>query len=262
MFQILVIDHDSAISELVAANLKKGGYRISRATDGIKGEALALQLIPDLIVLDPTLPKIDGFTVCQRLRRDSRTADIPVLMLTALKEIQDKVKGFNAGADDYLTKPFAVEELLVRIRALLRRTCPTPKATTKRTEILSHGSLTLVPARLEVIWFDQTVKLTQIEFKILYCLLQRYGQVVSSGEIFQQVWGYDSKIDVEMIRAHIKNLRTKLEPNFHSPRYIRTVYGAGYRLELPTSAFDNPHQQTIAVHNQFPSKTKAAQKRG
>ena len=122
MPRILVIDDDLAISELVAVNLEMAGYDVSQAEDGIKGQALALQLQPDLIMLDLMLPKVDGFTVCQRLRRDERTAEIPILMLTALSQTQNKVEGFNAGADDYLTKPFEVEELLARIRALLRRT--------------------------------------------------------------------------------------------------------------------------------------------
>ena len=109
MPRILVIDDDPSISELVSINLEMAGYDVSPAEDGIKGQALAVQIQPDLIMLDLMLPKVDGFTVCQRLRRDPRTADIPVLMLTALGQIQDKIDGFNAGADDYLTKPFDVE---------------------------------------------------------------------------------------------------------------------------------------------------------
>ena len=121
MPRILVIDDDPAISELVAVNLEMAGYDVSPAEDGIKGQALALQLQPDLILLDLMLPRVDGFTICQRLRRDERTAEIPVLMLTALNQTQYKVEGFDAGADDYLTKPFEVEEMLARVRALLRR---------------------------------------------------------------------------------------------------------------------------------------------
>jgi PleD family two-component response regulator len=122
MPRILVIDDDPAISELVSINLEMAGYDVNLASDGIKGQALAVQLQPDLIMLDLMLPKVDGFTVCQRLRRDDRTADIPVLMLTALDQTADKVGGFNAGADDYMTKPFELEEMLARVRALLRRT--------------------------------------------------------------------------------------------------------------------------------------------
>ena len=233
MPRILVIDDDPAISELVAVNLEMAGYDVSQAEDGIKGQALALQLLPDLIMLDLMLPKVDGFTVCQRLRRNERTAEIPVLMLTALSQTQDKVEGFNAGADDYLTKPFEVEEMLARIRALLRRTDRIPQAA-KHSEILNYSALTLVPERFEAIWFNQTVKLTHLEFELLHCLLQRHGQTVSPSDILKEVWGYDPDDDIETIRVHIRHLRTKLEPDPRHPRYIKTVYGAGYCLELPS----------------------------
>lgn len=131
MPRILIIDDDPAISDLVSINLEMAGYDVQQAVDGIKGQALAVQLQPDLIMLDLMLPKVDGFTVCQRLRRDERTADIPVLMLTALGQIQDKIQGFDSGADDYLTKPFDVEEMLARVRALLRRTDRIPQADRK-----------------------------------------------------------------------------------------------------------------------------------
>ena len=233
MSRILVIDDDPAISELVSINLEMAGYDVSQAEDGIKGQALALQLQPDLIMLDLMLPKLDGFTVCQRLRRDERTADIPVLMLTALGQTQDKVDGFNAGADDYLTKPFEVEEMLARVRALLRRTERIPSI--YRSEILNYGPLTLVPERFEAVWFNKTIKLTHLEFELLHCLLQRHGQTVAPSDILREVWGYDPDDDIETIRVHIRHLRTKLEPDPRRPRYIKTVYGAGYCLELPGS---------------------------
>ncbi len=169
MPRILVIDDDAAIAELVAVNLEMAGYEVTQAEDGIKGQALAIQLLPDLIMLDLMLPRVDGFTVCQRLRRDERTADIPVLMLTALSQTQDKVEGFNSGADDYLTKPFELEEMLARVRALLRRTDRIPQAA-KHSEILNYGPLTLVPERFEAVWYVQTVKLTHLEFELLHCL--------------------------------------------------------------------------------------------
>ena len=233
MSRILVIDDDPAISELVSINLEMAGYDVNQAEDGIKGQALAVQLQPDLVMLDLMLPKVDGFTVCQRLRRDERTSDIPVLMLTALGQTQDKVEGFNSGADDYLTKPFEVEEMLARVRALLRRTDRIPQAA-KHSEILNYGPLTLIPERFEAIWFEKTVKLTHLEFELLHCLLQRHGQTVAPSEILKEVWGYDPDDDIETIRVHIRHLRTKLEPDPRHPRYIKTVYGAGYCLELPS----------------------------
>lgn len=235
MPRILVVDDDIAISELVAVNLEMAGYEVIQGEDGIKGQALALQMQPDLIMLDLMLPKVDGFTVCQRLRRDDRTADIPVIMLTALGQTKDKVEGFNSGADDYLTKPFEVEEMLARVRALLRRTDRIPQAA-KHSEILSHGPLTLVPERFEAIWFGNTVKLTHLEFDLLHCLLQRHGQTVSPSEILKEVWGYDPNDDIETIRVHVRHLRTKLEPDPRHPQFIKTVYGAGYCLEIPASA--------------------------
>jgi two-component system, OmpR family, response regulator RpaA len=234
MPRILVIDDDAAIAELVAVNLEMAGYEVTQAEDGIKGQALAIQLLPDLIVLDLMLPRVDGFTVCQRLRRDDRTADIPVLMLTALSQTQDKVEGFNSGADDYLTKPFELEEMLARVRALLRRTDRIPQAA-KHSEILNYGPLTLVPERFEAVWYVNTVKLTHLEFELLHCLLQRHGQTVSPSEILKEVWGYDPDDDIETIRVHIRHLRTKMEPDPRHPRYIKTVYGAGYCLELPSN---------------------------
>jgi len=244
MPRILVIDDDSAIAELVAINLEMAGYEVSQAEDGIKGQALALQLLPDLIVLDLMLPKVDGFTVCQRLRRHERTADIPVLMLTALGQTQNKVEGFNAGADDYLTKPFEVEELLARVRALLRRTDRIPQAA-KHSEILSYGPLILVPERFEAIWFEQTVKLTHLEFELLHCLLQCHGQTVSPSEILKEVWGYDPDDDIETIRVHIRHLRTKMEPDPRHPRFIKTIYGAGYCLELSSNGSNANNVETV-----------------
>jgi two-component system, OmpR family, response regulator RpaA len=237
--RILVIDDDPAIAELVAINLEMAGYDVTQVTDGIKGQALAVQMVPDLIMLDLMLPKVDGFTICQRLRRDERTANVLVLMLTALGQTQDKVEGFNAGADDYLTKPFELEEMLARVRALLRRTDRIPQAA-KHTEILSYGPLTLMPERFEILWNDAVIKLTRLEFELLHCLLQRHGQTVSPSEILQEVWGYDPNDDIETIRVHVRHLRTKLEPDPRHPKYIKTVYGAGYCLELPQDNPENP----------------------
>lgn len=237
MPRLLLIDDDPIISEMVSLNLETAGYQVSLANDGIKGQALAIQLQPDMIILDLMLPRVDGFTVCQRLRRDERTKEIPILMLTAMGQTQDKVEGFNAGADDYLTKPFELEEMLARVRALLRRTNRIIDAA-KHSEILNYGSLTLVPERFEAIWFSRTVKLTHLEFDLLHCLLQRHGQTVSPSEILREVWGYEPDDDIETIRVHIRHLRTKLEPDPRHPKYIKTVYGAGYCLELPSASFE------------------------
>jgi two-component system response regulator RpaA len=231
---ILLIEDDSDMRELVANHLRHGGFDVHSAEDGIKGQALAFQVVPDVILLDLMLPKVDGLTLCQRLRRDERTARIPILMLTALGDTKDKVSGFNSGADDYLTKPFDLEELMVRVKALLRRSDRAPLSS-KHNEILSYGPLTLVPERFEAIWFDQPVRLTHLEFELLHCLLQRHGQTVSPSLILKEVWGYEPDDDIETIRVHVRHLRTKLEPDPRKPRFIKTVYGAGYCLELPSA---------------------------
>lgn len=249
MARILVIEDDPSILDLLRINLELAGYEAVLASDGVKGQAMALQVLPDLIVMDLMLPQVDGLTICQRLRREDRTADIPVLMLTALGQTQDKVDGFNAGADDYLTKPFEVQELLVRVRALLRRSDRIPQ-TAKHSEILSYGSLTLVPERFEAVWFNKTIKLTHLEFDLLHCLMQRHGQTVAPSEILQEVWGYEPDDDIETIRVHIRHLRTKLEPDPRHPKYIKTVYGAGYCLELPNTQED---QETSATTIQQPA---------
>ncbi len=231
---ILLIEDDKDMRELITGHLEHTGFDVQSAEDGIKGQALALQYTPDLILLDLMLPKVDGLTLCQRLRRDERTSGIPILMITALGGTKEKVTGFNSGADDYLTKPFDLEELQVRIKALLRRTNRAPIGSTNQQEILNYGPLTLVPERFEAIWFDLPVRLTHLEFELLHCLLQRHGQTVAPSLILKEVWGYEPDDDIETIRVHVRHLRTKLEPEPRKPRFIKTVYGAGYCLELPT----------------------------
>lgn len=228
---ILLIEDDRDMRELVAGHLEHCGFRVECAEDGIKGQALAMQTNPDLILLDLMLPKVDGLTLCQRLRRDGRSARTPILMITALGGTKDKVSGFNSGADDYLAKPFDLEELLARIKALLRRS-DRAQLPSEQSEILSFGPLTLVPERFEAIWFDKPVRLTHLEFELLHCLMQRHGQTVAPSLILKEVWGYEPDDDIETIRVHVRHLRKKLEPDPRKPRYIKTVYGAGYCLEL------------------------------
>ncbi len=232
---ILLIEDDQDMRDLVAGHLEHTGFDVQKAEDGIKGQALALQYSPDLILLDLMLPKVDGLTLCQRFRRDERTSATPILMITALGGIKDKVTGFNSGADDYITKPFDLEELQVRIKALLRRTNRAPLGSSSQPELLSYGPLTLVPERFEAIWFDFAVRLTHLEFELLHCLLQRHGQTVAPSLILKEVWGYEPDDDIETIRVHVRHLRTKLEPDPRKPRFIKTVYGAGYCLELPNA---------------------------
>ncbi|WP_259730827.1 response regulator transcription factor [Synechococcus sp. CS-1333] len=229
---IQLIDHEPQVLEMLAPVLEKVGWHVLHAGDGHQGQAMAMQHQPHLIVLDLLLPKLDGLSVLQRLRRDQRTARVPVMVLTALASKEDKLKAFNCGADDYVLKPFEVEEVFVRIRALLRHQLEAPLALVT-SEILSYGPLTLRPEQLEVLWYGQRVRLTRKEFELLHCLLQRHGQAVPWGVILHEVWGYANDDDIECIRTQIRHIRTKIEPEPHRPRFLKTIYGMGYCLDLP-----------------------------
>jgi two-component system response regulator RpaA len=229
MSKILVVDDDQSIVELVKINLELMGHDVITSSDGTKGYALVKQEMPDLVILDVMMPEVDGYTVAQRIRQNDATKDIPILMLTALGMLQDKVQGFNSGVDDYLVKPFELDELKVRVKALLRRTSSLPESL-KKPEILTVGDITLIPENLIVKLKDEEVKLTPIEFEIISCLLQKHGQTVSSGTLLQDVWGYSQDDDVETIRVHIRHLRSKLEKAVPTRKYIETVYGGGYKL--------------------------------
>ncbi len=229
--KILVIDDDLAINELIKVNLELAGYKVLQAFDGVKGFALAKQELPSLIVLDVMMPDVDGFTVAQRVRKFGETAEIPILMLTALSQINDKVKGFDIGVDDYLVKPFEMEELLVRVRALLKRTAQIPKSAATR-DLLSVGEITLLPETYSVEINNKVVKLTPIEFDIFNLLFQNYGAMVSSAQLLKEIWGYAPDDDVETIRVHIRHLRAKIDKISDGKKYIETIYGGGYKLSI------------------------------
>lgn len=229
MNKILVIDDDEAINELVKVNLELSGYDVLCANDGIKGFALAKQELPDLIILDIMMPDVDGYTVAKRVREYEPTKNIPILMLTALNMLEDKVKGFDIGVDDYLVKPFEMEELLVRVRALLKRTNSLPESLTKK-EILTVGDITLLPETYSVKIKDKIAKLTPIEYDILNLLVQNHENMVSSSKFLQDIWGYSPNDDVETIRVHIRHLRSKIKKISDGKEYIDTIYGGGYRL--------------------------------
>ena len=229
MSKILIIDDDTAILELIKVNLELLGHEAITASDGVRGFALARQELPDLIILDVMMPDVDGFTVASRIRNNPSTKDIPILMLTALSMIQDKTKGFDAGVDDYLVKPFELEELKLRVRALLRRVNALPESL-GRGEILTVGDMTLLPENLSVQIKDKTAKLTPIEYEILSMLMQNHGNAVTAPVLLKDIWGYSPDDDIETIRVHIRHLRTKLQKISPDKKYIETIYGGGYRL--------------------------------
>ena len=228
--KILVIDDDIAINELIKVNLELCGYKVFQAYDGTKGFALCKQEKPSLVVLDVMMPEVDGFTVAQRIRKNEETKNTPILMLTALSELNDKVKGFDIGVDDYLVKPFEMEELQVRVRALLKRSNMIPESIATR-ELLTLGEITLLPEVYSVKINDKIAKLTPIEFDIFNLLFQNHGNMVSSQKLLKEIWGYAPDDDVETIRVHIRHLRSKLDKISEGKKYIETIYGGGYKLE-------------------------------
>ena len=184
---------------------------------------------PDLVILDVMMPEVDGYTVAKRIRENPDTKSLPILMLTALGMVGDKVKGFDIGVDDYLVKPFEMEELRVRVRALLKRNHSIPESLATK-EILTVGDITLIPETYSVKIGEKTAKLTPIEYDILNLLVQNHENMVSSSKFLQEIWGYSPNDDVETIRVHIRHLRTKIKKISNNKEYIETIYGGGYRL--------------------------------
>ncbi len=229
--KILVVDDDLSINELIKVNLELNGYDVIQAYDGIKGFALAKQELPSLIVLDVMMPEVDGYTVAKRIRENAQTKEIPIIMLTALSQLNDKVAGFDIGVDDYLVKPFEVEELMVRVRALLKRTGQIPKSASTR-DLQTLGEITLLPEQYSVRIGDKQAKLTPIEFDIFNLLFQNHGNMVSSAQLLKEVWGYSPDDDVETIRVHIRHLRSKIDKISNGKKYIETIYGGGYKLNM------------------------------
>ena len=231
MSKILVIGDDTAINELIKVNLELEGHQVVQAYDGIKGFALCKQELPALVILDVMMPDVDGFTVAQRIRKNDETKDIPRLMLTALSQLNDKVNGFNIGVDDYLVKPFEMQELEVRVRALLKRTNQIPESASTR-DLLTLGEVTLLPETYSVKINEKTAKLTPIEFDILNLLFQNHGNMVSSAQLLKDIWGYSPDDDIETIRVHIRHLRSKLNKISDGKKYIETIYGGGYKFTV------------------------------
>ncbi len=231
MTKILVIDDDKAINELIKVNLELQGYEVFQAYNGTDGYALAKQEAPSLIILDVMMPEVDGFTVAQRIRQCPEIADTPIIMLTALGELNDKVNGFNIGVDDYLTKPFEIDELIVRVRALLKRTRQIPKSLAVR-DLLTYKEITVLPETYSVKINDKVQKLTPIEFDIFNILFQNHGTMVSGSRLLKEVWGYEPDDNVETIRVHIRHLRSKIDKISDGKKYIETIYGGGYKLNI------------------------------
>jgi DNA-binding response OmpR family regulator len=223
--RILVVDDDVKTVELVKLYLNRDGYKVLTAYDGIEALNLARQSHPDLIVLDLMLPGCDGLEICRTLKNES---DVPIIMLTARTTEDDKLAGLNLGADDYVTKPFSPRELAARVRVILRRL---PEETLQRGPAeIKRGEFTLNFLNREASVAGRALQLTPIEFKLLGVLAREPGRVFSREQLIEMVFGFDFEGFDRTVDVHILNLRRKLEPDPNHPRYIKTVYGAGYKF--------------------------------
>jgi len=224
--RILLVDDEADIVELLEYNLRQAGYTVVTARDGTTALAEVRRQRPDLILLDWMLPDIAGTEVCKRLRRDSSTQTIPIMMITAKSEEIDRVVGFELGADDYVVKPFSPRELVLRIGAVLRRASPVEAP--PPTERIVLGVLEIDVPRHSVTVEGQPVDLTALEFKLLYDLASRLGRVQTRDALLERVWGYAPGIETRTVDTHVKRVREKLGA---ARDYIETVRGVGYRMQ-------------------------------
>jgi DNA-binding response OmpR family regulator len=230
--RILIIDDERSVHDVARAYLEREGYEVLSAIGGREGLALAQALQPRLVVLDLMLPDLSGEQVCEEMRRDS---DVAIVMLTAKSTEDDRIRGLDLGADDYLVKPFSPRELVARVRALLRRTgTPQRPAASDQALRFDGGRLCLDPERHRAVVDGQPIELTPSEFKLLLALARSPGRVFSRFELINRVQGHDYDGYERTIDAHVKNLRRKIEPDATRPRYVQTVHGVGYRLSETT----------------------------
>ena len=225
---ILLVEDDPTLSEMLRYNLEREGYRVIVAEDGVIGLEQARREQPDLIVLDIMLPRLDGFSVCRILRQES---DIPILMLTARQDEVDRIAGLELGADDYVSKPFSLGELLARVRAILRRSERQP---TSSREVLEAGAIRIDTGSRRAWRSADELNLSQKEFDLLTCLVRNRGMALSRDVLLERVWGYDFLGDSRTVDVHVRWLREKVEPDPGRPIYIQTVRGVGYRFEVPS----------------------------
>ncbi|HEY2558847.1 MAG TPA: phosphate regulon transcriptional regulator PhoB [Caldimonas sp.] len=227
MSRILVVEDESAIAELIAINLRHAGFDVTLAGDAAQAQAAVDQVLPDLVILDWMLPGKSGHAMARDWRLAPRTRDIPIIMLTARADEADKVSGLDAGADDYLTKPFSINELLARIRALLRRRSPDAL-----DEVVEIGALSLNPATHRVTAHGREVRIGATEFRLLHFLMSHPERVHSRNRLLDRVWGDHVFIEERTVDVHIKRLRETLA-TVDCQHMIETVRGAGYRLARP-----------------------------
>ncbi len=221
--KILIVDDEPDAVEMIEFNLKSNGFEVVSAADGEEALTKARAVLPDLILLDVMLPEVDGMEVCKILRRDTRTSGIPIIMLTAKAAEIDRVLGLELGADDYVTKPFSIRELILRVKRLLR----TESATPEKSDRFVWKELTIDIPRHQALVKGKALDLTATEFKLLTVLAQRRGRVQSRDQLLRDVWEYDSLIDTRTVDTHVRRLREKLGA---AAKYLDTVRGVGYRF--------------------------------
>ncbi len=224
---VLIVEDEAPISDILSFNLKKEGYEVRTAFDGEEGLKKALEKDVDLVLLDVMLPVMDGFEVCKRIRISS---SVPVIIVTAKEEEVDKVLGLELGADDYITKPFSMRELIARVKANIRRNSmlPTAEDETAGSDILNVRDLTIDSSRYEVKKRGQLLELTVREYELLKYLAQNKDQVFSREQLLEQVWDYEYYGDIRTVDVTVRRLREKLEDNSSDPDYIMTKRGLGY----------------------------------
>lgn len=224
--KILVVDDEDHIVELISYNLINSGYNVITANNGIDAVRLAKEENPDLILLDLMIPGLDGFDVCKAIRNDNETKEIIIIMLTAKGEELDKILGLELGADDYMTKPFSIRELLARIKANLRRT----KSSSGSEEIYKTKDIYINFDRREVYILDKKIELTLKEFELLEILVKNRGKILTREMLLDKIWGYEYVGETRTVDVHIRYLRKKVEEDDKNPRLIETIRGVGYRF--------------------------------
>ena len=225
--RILIVDDEPSVTDLLAYNLRKAHYDVLIAGDGRQALQLARDASPDLILLDLMLPEVDGLDVCRELRKST---SVPIIMVTALGEETDRVVGLEVGADDYITKPFGMRELLARVKAVLRRTCPESGEAPPSKILRGPGDVTIDIERRLVTAGEQPLELTRLEFDLLHCLMANAGRVLSRERLLEQAWGYDFAGDTRAVDSAVKRLRAALRSASAEADAIEAVRGVGYRL--------------------------------
>ncbi len=225
MQRVLIVEDEVDIADLIMFNLQRAGYEVFKAHDGIRGTEVAIRERPDLVVLDLMLPGRDGYSVFREIRRDARTSNIPVIMLTARAQTEDRIQGLEAGADDYLTKPFSPKELVLRVNAILKRTDAPPGAVE-----FNFGPFRFDKNAVKFYLENEPLDLTSTEFKLLLFLCERPGKPQDRNDLLRTVWGYSDEVHSRTLDTHMKRLRQKLGAY---GTLIETVRGVGYCVSAP-----------------------------